>query len=171
MAWLSQLFSDRPEDASVETPNHPEIAEIQSALKSVDEQRSPYVACLALLGARVAAADSEISDGEKQRMLEVLKKDTQLSDHEARAAVDIASSKALSHSIEHQRVTSLTNEIATTEQKLSILRALFHIACDDDISEVENEKIRSIAKALLLSNNQYIQMRSEFREFRSLLKK
>ncbi len=171
MAWLSRLFSDSPDDSPVETTTHTEISEIQDALQSVDENRIPYVACLALLGARVAGADSEISDGEKNRMIDVLKEDTHLSQDEAVAAVDIATSKELAHSIEHQRVTSLTNEFATLEQKISIIRALFHIACDDDISEVENEKIRAISKALLLSNNQYIQLRSEFREFRSLLKK
>ncbi len=171
MTWIDKLFGKRAEEPLENNRITPELADVLQPLASLDPAKAPYVACLALLSARLAGADLEISTGEKQRIVKVLHEQTQLSVAEAEATVEIASAKELANSIKHNRITELLNELATVEQKREIIRSLFYIACDDDISEVESEKIRAISKALLVSNSEYINIRSEFSQHRSILKK
>ncbi len=170
MTWIEKLFGTKHEDTLNTAQVNAELVAVQKVLTSVDDEQAPFVACLALLAARLAGADMEISEGEKKRIAEVLQKQTHLSGAEAAAAAQIASAQELAQSIEHQRITSLMNDLATMEQKEEIIRSLFYVACDEDISEVESEKIRSIATAMLVSNDRYIKIRSEFSEHRTLLK-
>lgn len=170
MTWIEKLLGT-DENEPVKSPKiRSELIAVEQALTSIDQEKAPYIACLTLLYARLAGADLEISEGEKQRMVEVLQKQSQLTSDEAKAATEIASAQELANSIDHYRITETLNEMTTTENKHEIIRALFYIACDEDISEVESEKIRSIAKALRISNGEYIKIRSEFREYRSILK-
>jgi|GEM_PF-2948491 len=170
MKWLTQLLNTDSDNTSQAPQSQAELLEVQKALTSVNPDKVPLVACIALHAARLAGADMEISEGEKQRIAEILQKQTQISPDEARAAAEIASAQELANSIEHYKIAELTNQIATLEQKQDILRALFYVACDEDISEVESEKIRAISKSLLISNERYILIRSEYSEHRSLLK-
>lgn len=170
MSWLKKLLIGEITPESLGSKISPELTEVQAALHNIEPDRVQYIGCVAFLAARLAGADSVISAGEQQRMTKVLQDQTHLSLDEAKAVIEIASAKELARDIEHQRITALTNEIATAEQKKDIIRALFHVACDADISEIESEKIRSISKALLMSNDLYISLRSEFSEYRSILK-
>ena len=171
MEWLDKLFGLGTVSGAESTQARSELMEVEKVLTSVDPDKAPYVACLALLTARLAGADLEISPGEKLRMAEVLQQQTQITSAEATAAAEIASAQELAKNIEHSRITTLMNKIATMDQKKEIIRALFYVACDEDISEVESEKIRSISSALLMTNDQYINLRAEYSEHRSILKK
>jgi len=170
MTWIDKLFGTDTEETITKSQTRPELLAVQKVLTSVDQEKAPYIACVELLAARLAGADSEISPGEKQRIAEILQKQTQLSPDEANAAAEISTAQELANSIEHYQIIKFMNEIATKEQKYESIRALFYIACDDDISEVESEKIRMISRALLIPNEQYINIRSEFSQHRSVLK-
>ena len=170
MGWLTKLMGGDTSTEPLKQETASELAEIEAALSSVHKDRIEFIGCLALLAARLAGADSVISDGEKEKMTDVLQKQAHLSKEEAQAVVEIASTKELALDIKHHKITTMTNQITTHEQKKDIIRALFYIACDEDISEIESEKIRSISKALLMPNSLYISLRSEFTEYRSIFK-
>jgi uncharacterized tellurite resistance protein B-like protein len=171
MNWLNKLLGDNSKVTKTETVLPIEIVEIQKALQSIKPEKAPYLACMALLAIRVAGADFDISLGEQKRICEILQKQFQLSKEEALAVTAIVSNQELGQNIEHYQITELLNNIATLDQKIDIIRSLFYVACEDDISEIESEKIRAISRALHIDNDQYIRIRSEFSSFRSILKK
>lgn len=170
MNWIDKLLGTNKETSTKSVQTRSELEKVQKTLTSIDQEKAPYIACIALLAARLAGADMDISPGEKQRIAEILQQQIHISPEEARAAAEIATEQELANSIEHHKITELINDLANSEQKLELIRALFYVACDEDISEVESEKIRSISKALRISNDQYISIRSDFSKHRSILK-
>ena len=62
--------------------------------------------------------------------------------------------------------------MATREQKTEILHCLFLVAsADDEITSVENEEIRIIAKGMNLSHEEFIAERSAFSDKLSVMRK
>lgn len=146
------------------------IRKIEEALAGLPQEEARFLACVALLAARVADADTTVSDGEKQRIREVLKERLKLPHDSADRAASLAVEATLSRSVEQHLVLRRMNEIATREQKHMLVRALFHVACEADVSELENEEIRSIATALLLARSEFNALRLEFRDHLAVLK-
>ena len=142
----------------------------ERALVGLPEAEARYVACVAFLMARVGHVDDEISDGEKARLLEVLRAQLKLPGPLAAATLAVAVEATLSQSVELHIVMRRLNELATHEQKHALIRMLFHVASDDDISEAESGEIGTIATAIHLPRSEYIVLRSEFRDQLAVLK-
>ena len=124
-----------------------------------------------LLG-RVAYADLEITDDELARMHRVLASVLGLADDEVEAIVEIL----LRHrvqllSLEDHVYARLVNDVADRPHKLKLLRALYEVgAADGSVREREDQEIRVISKALMLSHGDFIDARREFRDHLAVLK-
>jgi uncharacterized tellurite resistance protein B-like protein len=169
MGWLGTFFNAGKQ--AEQDPEYSEgLAKVERILTGMPEEDARFIACLALLTAKVAHADTKVSEGEKNRIRDVLKKQMNLADAQVDAIAAIVLDDALSHSFEHHLVLRRLNELTTREQKHAIVRVLFHVACEDDISEVESEMIGGVASGLLLPRSEFIALRSEFKQHLSVLK-
>ena len=169
MAWLHKLLGTAA--SPEQDPEHSEnLLRAEQALSSLPPAEARFIACVAYLMARVGHVDFQISEGEKSRLLALLIADLKLPESLARVTMDIAIASTLSHSNESHLVLDRLNEVATQEQKYSVIRLLFHVASDEDISEAESYEIGMIATALHLSRTEFISLRSEFRDYLSILK-
>jgi uncharacterized tellurite resistance protein B-like protein len=68
-------------------------------------------------------------------------------------------------------VTREFNRIATREQKLALVDCLFAVAADDSISTVEENEISRICGELQLTHDDFISVRSAYREQLAVLRK
>lgn len=169
MGLFETLFGRQP--IATQDPNFSAaIRRVEKALSVVSERDGCFLACSALLMAQVAHADDLISESEKERIFQVLRSKMHLSEEKALAAVEVAVEHALSLSIERHLVLRKLNECSTADQKHDLLRALFEVACDEDISETESDQIGSIANGLHVPRPEFTAIRAEFREHRALLK-
>jgi uncharacterized tellurite resistance protein B-like protein len=168
MGWLGGFFSKK---GAGDDPERSEAIErIQRALAGVPPAEARFLACVALLAARVAHVDSEVSPGERERIRGVLKTRLGLADALADAATGIALDATAAHAVEQHLVIRRLNELATRERKHQLVRALFEVASEADVTEAESAEIGVIATGLLLSRSEFIALRSEFRESLAILK-
>jgi hypothetical protein len=69
-------------------------------------------------------------------------------------------------------VTREFGKMATPEQRLDVLRCLFSVsAADESISGDEEHVTRQIARELLIEHEDYIKVRTDFRQYLSFLRK
>jgi hypothetical protein len=69
-------------------------------------------------------------------------------------------------------VTREFNQISTREQKLALLDCLYSVASASDlVTLAEDNEIRQIASELLLSHQDFIAIRSRFRDHLKVLKR
>jgi uncharacterized tellurite resistance protein B-like protein len=62
-------------------------------------------------------------------------------------------------------------DAATSEQKLGLLQCLFAVAAADGVvTGPEEEEIRTISRGLLLDDQDYLRVRSEFGDKRSVMR-
>jgi uncharacterized tellurite resistance protein B-like protein len=156
-------------------PNFSEnLHTLESALEKFEPEHASFLAAFALLMGRVAFADLDISEKEIARMKGILQNDLdtefQLDAEQAELVTNLAVDKTLQINTEDHIVVK---RLKSKDQKTrySILRCLFHLAAADDISEDESNEIKSIAKSLGISDKEFFNLRSEFREYLSILKK
>jgi len=169
MSLFEKLFGRQP--LATQDPNFSAALErVENALSVVTEKEGTFLACTALLMAQVAHVDSEISESEKERIYQVLRKQMKLSEEKAVAATSVAVEHALTLSIDRHIVMRKLNESATHDQKHDLIRALFEVATDEDITEAESDEIGSLANALHLPRPEFTAIRAEYREHRSILK-
>ena len=112
-----------------------------------------------------------ISDAETRKMEQLVVGLSGLSEEQAILAVQIAKTQAiLFGGTENFLVTDEFNQIATQEQKLSLLNCLFAVAAaDESISSVEEREIRLIVNELQLTHSDFINARLAYRQYLSLL--
>jgi uncharacterized tellurite resistance protein B-like protein len=167
MGFLQQLFS-RP---AGEDPDHSAaLDEVEAVLTGLPEPDAARLACIALLMADVAYADMEVAPGEKENIQEVLAQQMRLPADQAEKVAAIALDSAQKLAIERYLLLRKLNEVLSHGEKIQLVRTLFHVACAGDISEAESDEIGAIASALLLARSEYLAVRSEFNEYRSILK-
>lgn len=169
MGWLEKFFGGEVNPDS--DPEHSaSMAKIENLLAGLPEKDARYLACVALMAARVANIDSEVSEGEKKRVLEVLRNLMSLPEDQARAVMEIALASEDQLTVEFHIVTRRLNEIASREQKLELLHLLFHVAAEDDVTEQESDNIGAISNALLLPRSDFLSVRAAYREHRKIFK-
>ncbi len=135
---------------------------IENLLPNHNEEYQLKLACLSGLLARVAYADMDIAESEREKIAETLKKWTELSDHEIDVVSNLACDEVIDLSgLENTRYCHPLSEIMTHTERFSLLKALFAIAAaDGSVEHVESEEIRHIAKGLLLEHKHYISARA-----------
>ena len=138
--------------------------------KSVDEIK--LVAGWAGLLGRVANADMELSGEEIARIREIMGKIHGLGGTSSGAIADLlAGNRVELLSVEDHFYTRMINDVADREKKLALLESLFHVAAADDIvRQNEDATIRMISRSLFLSHDEFIEVRSKFRDKLAVLK-
>ena len=159
---------ERPED-SAETET---VRRIVAALDQMDPQRARYLAAFAFILCRVARADLKITTSETETMEHILVERGALPLEQAILVVQMAKTQSiLFGGTENFLVTREFNRIATREQKLALVDCLFAVAADDSISTVEENEISRICGELDLTHDDFISVRSAYREQLAVLRK
>jgi uncharacterized tellurite resistance protein B-like protein len=168
---VGQAGSARPSGAA-STGETDTVRKIVDALDQMEPARARYIAAFAYLLSRVADADLEISPEETQAMERIVMERGGLPPEQAILVVQMAKTQnKLFGGTENFLVTQEFNKIATREQKLALLHCLFAVSsADQSISNVEDHEIRNIASELLLTHQDFIDVRLAYRDYLAVLK-
>lgn len=168
---ISALLDRFRQHTAPDTSQTDTVRKIVKALDELEPARAKYIAAFAYILSRVARADMNISDVETTKMEQLVVGLSGLSEGQAILAVQIAKTQAiLFGGTENFLVTDEFNQIATQEQKLSLLNCLFAVAAaDESISSVEEREIRLIVNELQLTHSDFINARLAYRQYLSLL--
>jgi len=149
------------------------VRKIVAALDRLEPDRARHIAVFAYILSRVARADLVISEAETRAMEAIVVKEGGLAPEQAILVVQMAKTQAiLFGGTENYLVTREFNRLATREDKLGLLRCLFAVsAADDSVSVKEDNEIRRISSELRLTHEDFIAVRSEFRDHLSVLRK
>ena len=144
----------------------PLASTIQSRLASLDATRAEFVAAFAGLLVRVAYVDRSVSEAERAVLSRLLAANADLPAAEAKTVIEIATHAATTlGGISYASLTRAFNAIATAEEKMRLIDCLFAVAtAEGSISLVEDEEVRAVARALLLSQQQFIAVRSRYKD-------
>jgi uncharacterized tellurite resistance protein B-like protein len=123
--------------------------------------RIELIAAFAGLLVRVAHTDLEISTEERAMLRRLIQEHVGLSPDEAAAVATVTTEYATGLAgIDYAALTRAFNEQATPADKQHLVECLYAIAAaGDSISVGEDEEIRAVARALLLSHAQVIAIR------------
>jgi uncharacterized tellurite resistance protein B-like protein len=141
-------------------------ATIQTRLATLPPTRAEFVAAFAGLLVRVAYVDRSVSEAERAVLAPLLAANAQLARDEADVVVDIVTHQAATlGGISYASLTRAFNGIATPDEKERLVDCLFAVAtAEGSISLVEDEEVRAVARALLLSHQQLIAVRSRYKD-------
>ena len=139
---------------------------IQARLTTLAPTRAEFVAAFAGLLVRVAYVDRSLSEAERAVLGPLLATNAGLPAAEADAVVEIVTHQATTlGGISYASLTRAFNAIATTEEKERLIDCLFAVAtAEGSISVVEDEEVRAVARALLLSQQQFVAVRSRYKD-------
>jgi uncharacterized tellurite resistance protein B-like protein len=148
------------------------VRRIVGELEAMDPASARYVALFAFLLARVANVDLDISAEETAAMERLVECVGELPAAQAALVVEIAKvQNRLFGDTQNFLAARQFRDLATEEQKRDLVHCLFAVAAaDDSIAVAEEETIRQISRELLLTNDEYLAIRSAYREKRSVLK-
>jgi uncharacterized tellurite resistance protein B-like protein len=155
------------ESAETET-----VRKIVAALDRLEPERARYIAAFAYILSRVARADLVITEPEVRAMEEIVMRMGGLSPEQAILVVQMAKTQSvLFGGTENYLVTREFNKLAGREEKLALLRCLFAVSASDDaITLAEDNEIRRISNELDLTHADFIDARTAFREYLSVLR-
>lgn len=139
----------------------------------MDPGQARYLALFAFLLARVANVDQEVSAEEVREMERLVEVTGGLSQAQAALVVEVARTQnGLFGETQNFLAAREFRNTATLEQKSALLHCLFAVsAADETITIPEEESIRAISRELLLTNDEYLVIRSAYREKRSVFKR
>lgn len=147
-------------------PRNRVAAAIHERLGCLPPARAEFMAAFAGLLVRVAYADLEISVQERKRLPEILLEHAGLTPEEAGVVADIVVAQATALSgIDYAALTGAFNEVAGEDEKKRLIDCLYAIAtADGAVSIPEDEEVRKVARALLLSHSEFIAIRGRYKE-------
>jgi uncharacterized tellurite resistance protein B-like protein len=148
------------------------VRRLVAQLDGMDPRDARHLALFALLLARVANVDLDVSDDETLAMTRIVECVGELSPAQAVLVVEIAKIENRLFGETHDFLAARQfRDLATESQKRDLLHCLFAVAAADDrIDVAEEEAIREIGRELLVTNDEYLAIRSAYREKRSVLK-
>jgi len=149
------------------------VNDIVVRLKHLDPGRARWVAAFAMVMARAARADFEISGEEFQAMERILREYGGLDAEQSTLAAEMAAHRnQLLGASEDYLATREFRKIAAEGDSQKVLHCLFAVsAADDSISLVEEEEIRQVANELGVEHAEFNAIRARFRDKREILKK
>ncbi len=160
MSLLARLGLSRGDPPS----SHPLTSAIRARLDRLPDARAEYVAAFAGLLVRVAYADRTITEPERAALRDQLVARAGLTPDEADTVADLLVHEAIA-GIEYSALTRTFNEIASEAEKEQLLDCLYAVAtADDSASLVEDDEIRAVARALMLSHEQFIAVRLRYKD-------
>jgi uncharacterized tellurite resistance protein B-like protein len=173
VALLDFLFSARREPRPAPLTETETVRKIVDSLDRLDVERARYLAAFAYVLSRVARADLNVSAGETRAMERVVMEHGGLPEDQAILVVQIAKNQNLLFgATEDFLVTREFDKIANREQKMALLDCLFRVAAAEEwVSAEEDHEIRRVSRELGLSHEEFISVRSRFRDQLSVLRK
>jgi uncharacterized tellurite resistance protein B-like protein len=172
MSILQRLGLVKPATPAEREATVPEILAIADRLEGLDPYRAQYIALFAIVLARAARADLEISNDERTAIEGILRDHGELPDDQAALVGEMVALRRQVFGVSTDYLaTREFADSASIEDRESILRCLFAVcAADDSISLVEEEEVRQIASELGLSHEQFTAARSVYRDKREVLR-
>ncbi len=163
--FIDSLWRDGP-DPNAGAGDTESVRKIAGLLKGLSPERARFLGAFAYLMARVAHADFDVSEEELATIRKVVMRDGGLPEEEAEAVAELARRQSVREgSTEDFLVTREFRRIATHEEKIYLLDCLFALAASQDsVSVVEDNAIRQIASELNLEHQDFIQVRSRYRD-------
>jgi uncharacterized tellurite resistance protein B-like protein len=154
--------ADRPSPAD---PRDTEtVRRIAGQLDALPIERARYLAAFAYILTRSAAADMDISHVESAAIEQLVAEHGGLPEAQAVLVAQIARNQSLLYSAtEDYLVTRQFRELATTDDKIALLRCCYLVgAADDTITSHESDTLQQIAKELDLDREAVNVIRNEF---------
>jgi uncharacterized tellurite resistance protein B-like protein len=154
-------------------PDDDVIWRISRELDALEPAQARHLALFAFLLARVANVDQDVSEEETREMERVVAVYGGMSPAQAALVVEIAKSQnRLFGETQNFLAAREFRDTASDAQKRDLLHCLFAVsAADDSITIPEEETIRAVAREVLLTNEEYLSIRSAYRDKRSVLKR
>ncbi len=148
------------------------IRRIAAELEALAPEAARRVAALAYLLGRIAWVDRRVTEEESEAMVRIVAERSGLSEAQATLAVEIAKTRArLFGGTDDFLVARELGELVPRAEKRSILDALFAVAAADGaISTAEANEIRLIADTIGLEHEDYVAMRSRYRDRLAVLR-
>jgi uncharacterized tellurite resistance protein B-like protein len=148
------------------------VRRILAQLDAMDPGDARHLALFALLLARVANVDLDVSEEETEAMTRIVECVGELSPAQAALVVEIAKIENRLFGETHDYLAARQfRDLATESQKRDLLHCLFAVAAADDrIDVAEEEAIREIGRELLVTNDEYLAIRSAYREKRTIFR-
>lgn len=149
------------------------VRKIVRALEEMDAGRARFIAAFAYLLGRVAHADLDVSAEETRKMEDIVRELGDLPEEQAVLVVEIAKSQnRLFGGTESFKVAQEFREIADRDQRRELLHCLFAVsAADETISGDEEAQIRQIAEEMGFSHREYVEVRAEYNDKRSVIQR
>ena len=139
---------------------------IGKRLSHLAPEQVELAAAYAGLMLRVAHADVHLSAQERDALPKLIAEHAGLKEQDAGLVAELVIHQANDLAgIEYSSLTEAFNHIADVEQKLRLIDCLYAIATTDaSVSIEEDDEIRAVARALLLTHGQFIEVRSRYKE-------
>lgn len=149
-----------------ERPDAGLTAAVRDHFAHLPAERGELIAAFAGLLMRVAHADQDVSGAEDAALRRLVSEHAGLSQEETAALVTILTAQLERVAgIDYALLTRTLNDHASRDEKLHLIDCLYAIAAADDVaSVVEDEEIRSVARALMISHRELIEIRRRYAE-------
>lgn len=144
----------------------PALNRITASLEGMPKERARFIAAFAYVLARVAHADLRIEDSEVNAMTRATTTLGNLSEDEAKLAVEIAVTHAREEGgTSNYLITREFRELSSKEQRFALVECLYAVsAADGTISTVESGEVSKIAEELGLSRNETNSLKSGWKD-------
>ena len=148
----------------LDTSDTETVRRIAGQLDALPVDRARYLAAFAYILTRAAAADLDISHAEVEAIERLVAEHGGLPEAQAVLVAQIARNQSLLYSgTEDDLVTRQFRELASTDDKLALLRCCYLVgAADDTITAEESNALQQIAKELDLDRDAVNVIRNEF---------
>jgi uncharacterized tellurite resistance protein B-like protein len=145
---------------------------IASQLQELEPQRARFLAAFAMVLARAARADLEISEVEAQSMVEIIAEEGDLPTEQAALVSELAAHRIVRlGATEDYLATREFKRLASPEERRRMLDCLFAVcAADDSVSLIEEEQVRQVATELGLEHADYIAARKKVSDKREVMR-
>lgn len=153
--------------------NHGALFEgLQTILAAYSDDEVMLIAGMAGLLGHVAYADHDISEAEISGMRRILGAQLDLDTGQVDAILEILMRHRVQlFTLENHLYARMINAVAGKERRKKLLRVLFALAAADrSISTQEDTAMRLVANALKLTHNDFVTIRSEFKEHRDVFR-
>ena len=167
--WLQHSAGERP---AVEQSGSAAVRDIARYLSDLDSDQARWISAFAMVLARAARADLDISPEELHAMQKIVHEVGGLPEEQASMVAEMAAHRnELLGVTEDYLATREFKKVAVEGDAKRLLHCLFAVtAADDSISLVEEEEVRQVANELGIDHSEFTSIRAAFREKRAVLK-